>query len=458
MRQYRSLKNNLYHIITILCLGILLCTISGCGGGSSSGGSADTGETGEPNSGIGTETDPTLWTKVTIKEIDAGGMLSPHVKASSGAGGLVHIAYFTDSVNVSGDYTINHVLWDTTSSTELSHTEVLDVDNCRTLDLALSGSMPVVAYQGGQVRAGGSEQQSDAMISILNSGTWTEYTGGIGFVERNPVFEDGLAGKYVTVAADSGGDIHLCYQFFYEGIDAMNFNYPDLLYVEKASSALGFDSTEEQVEGNLYNSNGTASEQNTVGAHTAIMIDAGGSPVVFYYADLNPNSSDYSQKGLRMARNSGGTWVSQWVETGFSVGAISCGLSGSGNISVAYYVQSEYEDTLGTHTHCLKYATYASSAWAITLVDESTLCGDYCSLAFDSDGMPAIAYYSLQNHSGSLTLKDLKYAGYNGSSWDKEVISSTGDIGYHNNIFFDGTTTYICSYSNTDSTIYLFYR
>jgi hypothetical protein len=451
----RSRRTDLCIIFLVGCFILAIGSFSGCSGGSGSGGGN------EADNGDKNPQDTPGWHQVNIKQIAGSGLLIPNVKAMPYGNDQLHIVYFTDSETTSGDYTINHILWDMDSQSEISQEAVIDIDNCRTLGLVLGqDSLPIVAYQGGAIREGGSEQQSDVMVSVQQDDTWVEYTGGIGFVERNPVFQDGLAGKFVSVAMDPSGDIHLCYQFFYEGIDAMNFNYPDLLYVEKDGSSLGTDESEETVEGNVYNSNGTASEQNSVGAYASMILDMNGDPVIFYYADLSPNSSDPDTKGLRVAYRSSNVWQSEWVETGFEVGDISCALDINGNLCVAYYVESQYTDSHGiTHQQCLKYATKTASTWTTTLVDESTICGKYCSLAFDPSGNPAIAYYSMQNNSGSLTLKDLKLAGRNGITWDREVVASTGDIGNYNNLWFDaGGTAYICSYSNSDHTIYLFYQ
>ena len=38
----------------------------------------------------------------------------------------------------------------------------------------------------------------------------------------------------------------------------------------------------------------------------------------------------------------------------------------------------------------------------------------------------------MQNHSGSLTLQDLKLASFSGAVWDKELVASAGDIGTYN--------------------------
>jgi hypothetical protein len=454
MHQHKSRRIDTYTQFLCLCAVFFLSCFFSCNGGA---GSSNTAADNTNN----TIDDPPngAWQKTMVKQISVSGLLLPQVTAKPDSNDQIHIAYFTDSQSIAGDYTVNHIIWDMETSSEISHESVIDIDNCRTLSLALGpDNIPNVAYQGGAVREGGSEQQSDVMVSQMQDSTWSEYTGGIGFVERNPIFTDGLAGKFVSSVVDASGDIHLCYQFFYEGIDAMNFNYPDLLYVKKDGSSLSTTGAEETVEGNVYNPNGSASAQNRVGAYAAMVLDANGDPVIFYDADLSPNLSDPATKGLRVAYRSGGTWQCEWVETGFTVGGISCALDKGGKLCVAYYVESQYTDSHGmTHQQCLKYAAKNGSSWTNTLVDESTLCGKYCSLAFDAEGNPAIAYYSMQNHSGSITLNDLMLARHDGTSWKKETVSSTGDIGNYNTLWFDESDkTCICTYSNSDQAIYLF--
>ena len=443
--------------LLMVAISMFFCTLPGCGGGSGSSGFI--GAVNNSDDSSGRVTTPEDWQLLDIAAFPAGGMLIPNVKAAHDDAGHVHIAYFTDSLTTDGEYTIEHIEWNPLTRDQVMQSSVIDIDNCRTLGLSLSqGEDPVVAYQGGDIREGGSEQLSDVMISLRDNNSWTEYTAGVGYVERNPVFEDGLAGKQVSLAIDSTGDIHVCYQFFYEGIDAMNFNYPDLLYVRMDGSSLSEEAVEEPVEGNVYNDNGTAGEQNRVGQDACIILDEQEDPVIVYYADLAPNMADQSQKGLRIARRLNDAWVCEWIETGIEVGDITCSLDNDGNICVAYYVEGEYTDALGTHRQCLKYARQQESSWDIAIVDETVWCGRYCSLAFDESGMPAIAYYAMQNHSGSQILNDLRFARYSGSSWGREVVASTGDIGLYNTLFYDEGTAYIGTYSSSNDTIYLVFR
>ncbi|MFH2066190.1 MAG: hypothetical protein ABIK15_13400 [Pseudomonadota bacterium] len=442
-------------IYIVFCLSIGL---SGCGGGGSDGSSV--AQNPETDTGQSQEAVSNTWEKVELRRLQASGMLIPNVQAVFDGESTIHVAYFTDSLNTVSGFTIRHASFSVQDMAAGSNREIIDIDNCRTLGLTLGTSqLPIVSYQGGRIRECGSEQQSDVMMSMGSGNNWTEAVAGIGFVERNPVFQDGLAGKRVSVASDSSGNIHLAYQFFYEGCDAMNFNYPDLLYVRKSGSDPEADSDEEMVEGNIYNANGTASAQNNVGANAGIIIDSEDDPAVFYYADLTPNSSGMSQKGLRVARKKGGIWTHEWIETGIRVGDISAGMDPDGNLAVAYHVESEYRDSLGSHDKLLKYAVRNHSGWSRMIVDESVQCGRYCSLSFNAEGYPAIAYYATQNHSGSTSLQDLAFAEYTGSAWETETVSAEGDIGHYNTLWFDRNgTAYICSYSETTNTIFLFYR
>ena len=423
----------------------------GCGGG----GSGNSGDD-SSNNDNDTTSQEWVWEKAKITEIDGGGMLTPNIIASKGNAHDVHIVYFED--DTANGYAINHLIVDDSAFTVSAEDKILSVDNCRTLGVsgAASGT-PVVAYQGGEIRECGSEQQSDAMISIWSGNAWTEYTAGIGYVERNPVFQDGLAGKTVATAMDSKGDIHVCYQFFYEGCDAMNFNFPDLLYVKKDGANLSAASAEEVVTGNVYNPNGTASEQNRIGDRVAIMVDENDAPVIFYDADLSPVMPDPDEKGLRVSRKTGDRFEHAWIETGIKVAYLSCAMDKDGNPAVAYYIEDEYEDTTGTHEKCLKFAILKNDQWTVQMVDESVLCGNYCSLSFDQNGNPWIAYYAEGNHSGSISMKDLKVAYDDGTAWKKEVVSETGDIGSFNTLWFDtDNMARICSYEKVGKAIYMF--
>jgi hypothetical protein len=434
-----------------------LTVIYGCGGGGGGGTNTVTSVSTEGNEEETNEETPVevAWKATKVKQLQTGGLLSLHVRALQDTNGDVHVTYFTESQTSSGTYDINYLVWNrdgVVTSGDSRAGIIGSIDNCRNLGLALDqDNYPVVSYQGGTIRECGSEQQSDAMISIKEDVDWEEYTGAIGEVERNPVFRDGLAGMDTSLAFDSNGDVHIAYQFLYEGCDSMNFQYPDLYYVKKDRNSLGEAGTvEDQVEGNQY---GGTNIQNDVGDHATIVIDSQDNPVIFYYAELSDNT-----KGLRVARQQqDGTWQKQWIEAGCEVGGISAGIDDGGGLGVAYYVTT-YTDG-SEDEHLLKYAREQSSSWSVQVVDDTTLSGRYPSLAFDTSGYPAIAYYEMETYSG-YELKNLKLARFDGTSWtDREVVASTGDVGLYNSLWFDDSGyPMICSYTNTEDSIYIFYQ
>jgi len=407
------------------------------------------------------------WDVVLVKALDARGLLAPHIKAVPGSNRLLHIAYFESIVPEDQEeaitYGLKYLVWDINTGSGEEPESVIHVDNCQGLGFDLDAdNTPSVAYQGGVIRMAGQEKQSDAMFSLRgNSEEWDEYTGGIGEVDpsRNPFYTDGLAGADLSLALDSAGSVHMAYQFRYEGIDSMNFEYPDLLYIKKTRTNLSAQVPEEVVEGNTY-VNFSTGYQNSTGARCSITTDQDDEPVVIYYAELPASQEGGAEtRGLRMARRQGGVWGDpEWIDEGCTVGYISnAAFDQQGRLAVSYYV-TEYTDAGGySHTECLKYARQSdSSSWQVQLVDESTLCGNYCSLAFDSNGIPSIAYYSFKSRGGN-NLKNLKLASYNGSTWAIETVASAGDIGLFNSLFFDqGNKATICSYSNTDKSICLF--
>ena len=108
--------------------------------------------------------------------------------------------------------------------------------------------------------------------------------------------------------------------------------------------------------------------------------------------------------------------------------------------------------------HLLRFASESGGGWVPKTVDAQTRCGDYCSLAFDVNGVPAVAYRELETHAG-YSLRNLKYAHRQGVSWATEVVASNGDIGLYNTLRFgpNGKAA-LFTYSASDSRIYLFQK
>jgi hypothetical protein len=92
-------------------------------------------------------------------------------------------------------------------------------------------------------------------------------------------------------------------------------------------------------------------------------------------------------------------------------------------------------------TDTLKFATRsADNAWSnVTTIDATTGAGQFVSLKLDNDGLPGVAYYA------SVTA-DLKYAHFNGSSWDVETVSSKNVTGSYPSLGYTSANKPVISY------------
>jgi hypothetical protein len=93
----------------------------------------------------------------------------------------------------------------------------------------------------------------------------------------------------------------------------------------------------------------------------------------------------------------------------------------------------------------LKYALYDGATWDISTVDDTADCGMYASLALDSSGAPRIAY--MDN-----TSADLKYASFNGSTWDFETLAAADSSGYSCTLALDSLERPCIAYYNASTT------
>ena len=451
MRTTKLQKTEIFKAWVVLVILCGLVNLNSCNGGD--GGGAD----GPPSTQVvAGESD---WQRTSIRSVNATGLLIANLKVMADSSDRLHVVHYGDSGDDAYPYAIEHSVWDLSfrQLEPLAETMVVTtVDNSLTLDLALGkDGTPVLVYQGGEFRECGAEQ-SDVMISLEENGSWYEYLAAIGFVHRNPVLTDGLAGADAGVVVDSQGNVHVCYQFSYEGCDAMNHNYPDLRYVKRQRAQLNNASsiTEETIEGSLFPAFDYGI-QNSVGYDCQLVLDAAENPVAFYDVKADQTNFGDQTSGLRVARRNGeGTWQPDWVDENCEVVALSAArFAGEDILAVAYAVK----ENNGVNTvYYLKYASFQNDTWTVETVDDSVSCGSYCSLAFNSQGQPAIAYYEIRSHTG-YTLQNLKYARYIGDTWQTERVAQSGDIGKFNNLWFDvNDRAHIGTYSASQNEIILF--
>mgnify|MGYP000011762687 CR=1 FL=1 len=413
------------------------------------------------------------WVKTKIIAVTKGGLLSTNVIAVADklSESLLHFVYFVDAHEVSEEqsnlpieYTLRHLVWDTEApegESLVSTSDIVTLDNTLEFEVAIDNNNTLyTAYRGGNV-AHCNTQQSDTMLAVKATGdsAWEEYVGAIGYSgSRNPAYTDGDAGDYPSLAIDSNGNVHIAFQFFWEGCDSNNALHPDVLYVQKPAGALdSFDiASEEHVEGNDY---ATTNYQNAVGYHNSLVVDMDDSPVIFYGA----REINYNEHGLRVARTVNGLWQSEWIDKGCFITDISAAISPEGELGVAYSIGECTEHLSYTEDdgYALRYAVYSEGEWTVHTVDEATKIGGHTELAFDNLGSPAIAYYETESYGigGQRDLFNLKLARLDltNMSWFKQRVDEAGDIGLFNSLWFDiENNIYISSFSNTDNTVYLF--
>lgn len=107
-----------------------------------------------------------------------------------------------------------------------------------------------------------------------------------------------------------------------------------------------------------------------------------------------------------------------------------------GVIGVAYY-----DEVAGD----LLYAKYDGTSWTTEPVDGIGDVGQYASLAFDTNGNPAISYYEATNKFGQKT-GFLKFAQHDGTDWKTETVDSGGDTGLYCSLAFDSSDQAQISY------------
>lgn len=156
---------------------------------------------------------------------------------------------------------------------------------------------------------------------------------------------------------------------------------------------------------------------------TSLALDAQGKPHIAYYLqDLTL---------LRYAHKSGATWQTGNIDQGGVTGVYaSLALDGADHPHIAYY-EDRAEDLL--------YAAWDGAQWQITTVDtEGSEANDgSVSLALDANGNPHISY---RDDTDVLALEPhgLKYAHWNGTTWQTQFVDQEGRAGRGSAIIIDG--------------------
>ena len=437
-----------------------------------------------PNPGELTDNE-TYWEEFKLIEPKRNGLMNPYFEAVIDSDKNIHIVYYSVSEkaeNISdGLYDLNYAIWNTTTQEFAPHPTAPIISTqtyTERMALAIDGQNQLyVSYRGGKNRAcRGGTVPSDAMFSVFDGTQWTEYTGAIGYVERaGGALLDGYAGPHTDLVVDGEDNVHMIYQFLYEGCDATSAAYPDLFYASKMPSQFANDNRsdaeiEEQVSGNDADNGGTF--QNYTGEVSNIILDADGNPLVFYYSE----DSTRSNYGLFMGyRDDENNWITEAIRKNCKVVDISAGLAPNGDIHVAYVIDVCNDET-GDSKFSLRHARKQPSVVVETeggdpivvfetewengyVVDDIYVggTGRHLSMVMNKNGLPQIAYFELQTYDDK-DLKNLKSIEVTiDGRYLKDDIARWNDIGRYNKMLTDQDgEIYVLSYDSESHSIHLF--
>jgi hypothetical protein len=179
-----------------------------------------------------------------------------------------------------------------------------------------------------------------------------------------------------------------------------------------------------QWNGSSWNTQFVQSGSN-LGEYTSLAVDNMGRPHISYY--------DKGLGALKYAAWDGTQWNIQTVDTGGTGLYTSLKLDYLGNPRIAYH--DETNETL-------RYAAWDGSAWHYTTVDSSAHVGAHPSLALTSTNDPIISYFDSTN-------TDLKVAMYynddiDGAHWHVGAVDTAGIVGFANSLAMDSELGLLC--------------
>jgi len=133
-------------------------------------------------------------------------------------------------------------------------------------------------------------------------------------------------------------------------------------------------------------------------------------------------------------------WEFEVIDSGGWGGYVTQALDSQGNPHLAY---------CDSGTHEVKYARWDGSSWQIEVVDSNGDVGEYMSFALDADDNAHISYYkNLGDNDGNLM-----YAHWDGTSWNIETVDSGQDTGTDTSIDTDSNGYPHISYADNNNAI-----
>jgi hypothetical protein len=176
----------------------------------------------------------------------------------------------------------------------------------------------------------------------------------------------------------------------------------------------------------------TVDSEECVSGYTSLALDGSGQPHISYF---NCNNRD-----LKYAWHDGMDWQIEIVDD--NVGRENSPVTGGSKSSLA--LDGLERPRIGYFDHIngdLKYAWYDGTGWQIEVVDSEGWVGGYNSLALDGMDRPCISYYDYINDA-------LKYAWHDGTGWQTKIVDSAGNVGGYTSLALDGSGRPHISYND----------
>ena len=425
----------------------------------------------------------TYWDETNLITPEKDGLTNPYFDAVIDTDQNIHLVYYEPVLPEEGSdddtlYAIKYNAWNTvTSSWQLQEPLVVEtLNHTDRLSLAIDANNKLyLAYRGGNPKAcNGGSVMTDTMFAVFDGQAWQNYFGAIGYVERSagPLL-DGHAGGNADLKVDAQGNVHLTYQFLYEGCDENNFRYPDLFYAQKQPSQFQQDNrsdaeVEEQVSGNDYEQGGNY--QNATGYVSDIIINEKDEPLVFYYAD----HAGALGEGLYMgSRSEDGNWTSEPIIEDCEITDVTAGQAPNGDLHVFFVADScdETDDRFALY-HGMKRAPEVQEdlqasdnedeiQWQTGYVVNNVYVNgiqQHLDMTFNKYGQPQAVFYELETYAGN-PLKNLISIELDSKEthYQRKDIAKWDDIGTYNKILTDDNhEIYVLTYSNDTKSIHLF--
>jgi len=321
-----------------------------------------------------------------------------------------HISYYDSYPNYELKYAFwNGSAWDITT---VDNEEEVGAHSSMALD---SLDNPHISYQE-WIWEDIEEWDTNLKYAFWDGSTWN-----ISWVDTEE-----CSGSYTSIAIDSEDKPHISYeQYMWVKIGGILEKYDNKLKYAYWDGSSWNISVVDQVDDS--------------GSFTSIAIDSYDNPHISYRRDHDC---------LMYAFWDGFAWYITSVDdtTSMSLRETSIALDSSDNPHISYYPYNY---------HCLKYAFWDGISWNISIVDDDGNVGRHNSIALDSEDHPHISYLGVifEKIGGFWDLVDidpnLKYAYWDGSSWNISVVDQEGDVGSHTSIALDSDDNPHISYRDS---------